>query len=188
MTAGRRTRAAAPPIAQTGAVQGEDHGDCIGPTAVTARIRALLDDAGVAYRYLEHPPTRTSEESAAARGELLQHGGKSIVLKVGDAFRVCVLSAARELNSNRVRRHYGESRARFATSEELRALTGLVPGCVPPFGPPVLELPNALDEGFLALERIAFNAGSLTCSIVLPTRDYVRLARPEVFAYARGGP
>ena len=38
---------------------------CIGPTETTIRIRALLDGAGVTYRYVEHGPTRTSEESVA---------------------------------------------------------------------------------------------------------------------------
>ena len=160
---------------------------CHGPTAVTARIRGLLDAAGVNYRYVEHAPTRTSEESAAARGELLQVGGKSIVLRVGETFRLCVLSAARRINSNRVRGHFGESRARFATPEELYDLTGLVPGCVPPFGPPVLDLPNCLDETFLENDRIAFNAGSLTCSIVMPLEPYLELARPDVFSFAKPG-
>lgn len=158
---------------------------CIGPTATTARIRALLDDAGVTYRYVEHEPTRTSEESAAARGEDLAVGGKSIVLKVGDTYRVCVLSAAMQLNSNRVRRHFRESRARFAAREELMDLTGLVPGCVPPFGPPILEPANCLDEAFLENDRIAFNAGSLTCSIVMPLEPYLELARPEVFSFSK---
>ena len=158
---------------------------CIGPTDTTARIRTLLDDAGVAYRYIEHGPTRTSKASAAARGEVLDVGGKSIVLKVGDTFRVCVLSAARQLNSNRVRRHFSESRARFASREELLDLTGLVPGCVPPFGPPILTLPNCLDEAFLEHDRIAFNAGSLTCSIVMPLEHYLELARPEVFDFSK---
>ncbi|MEM6673105.1 MAG: YbaK/EbsC family protein [Planctomycetota bacterium] len=162
-----------------------DPSDFHGPTAVTRRIRALLDDAGVTYRYVEHGPTRTSEESAAARGELLVVGGKSIVLRVGDAFRVCVLSAARQINSNRVRRQYGETRARFANRDELHELTGLVPGCVPPFGRPIFDLPNCLDESFLENDRIAFNAGSLTCSIVMPLEPYLELATPEVFPFSK---
>ena len=117
---------------------------CIGPTDTTARIRTLLDDAGVAYRYIEHGPTRTSKASAAARGEVLDVGGKSIVLKVGDTFRVCVLSAARQLNSNRVRRHFSESRARFASREELLDLTGpSSPAASRPSGRPSSRCPTA---------------------------------------------
>ncbi|MFT4541377.1 MAG: Ala-tRNA(Pro) deacylase [Planctomycetota bacterium] len=158
---------------------------CHGPTPITKRIRGLLDEAGVDYRYVEHGPTKTSEESAVARGESLTVGGKSIVLRVGETFRVCVLSAARRLNSNRIRRRFGERSARFATRDELHELTGLVPGCVPPFGPPILELPNCLDEAFLDYDRIAFNAGSLTCSIVMPRAAYVELAKPEIFLFSK---
>lgn len=158
---------------------------CCEPTPVTERILALLDGRGVDYRFVEHGPTRTSEESAAARGESIDIGGKSIVLKVGETFRVCVLSAGRQIGSNAVRRHFGATRARFATREELLELTGLVPGCVPPFGPPVLDLPNCLDEGFLENERIAFNAGALTRSVIMSRDDYLELARPEVFAFAK---
>jgi prolyl-tRNA editing enzyme YbaK/EbsC (Cys-tRNA(Pro) deacylase) len=169
------------PAAEAGA----PHPAEVGPTAVTERIRALLDGAGVAYRYLEHDPTRTCEESAAARGETTRVGGKALVLKVGEVFRLCVLRADCQVNSNRVRRHFKQSRARFANREELDRLTGLVPGSVPPFGEPVLPLPNCLDRSFLDNDRIAFNAGSLRCSIVMPLGDYLRLAEPEIFDYAK---
>ncbi len=152
---------------------------------VLRSIIDLLDEARVSYRMVEHGPTRTCEESAAARGEALEIGGKSIVLKVGQTFRLCVLSAARRLNSNAVRRHFGESRARFATAEELAELTGLVPGCVPPFGPPILPLPHVLDEAFLEHRRIAFNAGSLNHSVVMQLDDYLRLSRPELLACSK---
>ena len=89
------------------------------------------------------------------------------------------------MDSNRVRRHFGEKKARFATRDELLERTGLVPGCVPPFGPPVLDLPNTLDEAFLANERIAFNAGSLTRSVVMALDDYLALAKPDVFPYSK---
>lgn len=168
-----------------GSEGGQPHPAEVGPTAVTERIRALLDGAGVTYRYLEHDPTRTCEESAAARGETTRVGGKALVLKVGEVFRLCVLRADCQVNSNRVRRHFKESRARFASGDELDRLTGLVPGSVPPFGEPVLPLPNCLDRSFLENDRIAFNAGSLRCSIVMPLGDYLHLAEPEIFDYAK---
>ncbi|MEM8712966.1 MAG: YbaK/EbsC family protein, partial [Planctomycetota bacterium] len=99
---------------------------------MTSTILELLESACVEYRYLEHPPTRTSSESAEARGEPLSIGGKSLVLKVGDTFRLCVLGADRRIRSNAIRRHFRSAKARFATREELLKLTGLVPGCVPP--------------------------------------------------------
>ena len=52
-----------------------------------------------------------------------------------------------------------------------------MPGSVPPFGQPILPFPLYVDPRFSRIERIAFNAGSLTDSIVMATDDYRRLRR-----------
>jgi Ala-tRNA(Pro) deacylase len=41
-----------------------------------------------------------------------------------------------------------------------------------------------VDPSVFANERIAFNAGSLTDSIVMPAVDYRRLAAPDIFEFA----
>ena len=143
---------------------------------VTARLRAWLDAEGIAYRYLEHAPTRTSEESAVARGEPLEIGAKALLLKADSNLVLVVLSAARKLDSKSVARHLGVKKTRFATTEELLATTGLPPGAVPPFGRPIFDLPLHIDRSVSANEKTAFNAGSLTASIVMATDDYLRLA------------
>ncbi len=151
---------------------------------VFTRLRDWLDREGVAYRHVRHAPTRTSEESARARGEELRVGGKALLLRVDDQYRLFVLSAARKLDSNAVRRHFSARSTRFATPEELLELTGLVPGSVPPFGEPLLPFELHVDPSTLEHERIAFNAGSLTDSIVMGVVDYRRLARPREFAFS----
>lgn len=150
------------------------------PASITDRLREWLDAEGVVYRYVEHEPTRTSEESAAARGEPLEIGAKALVLKADETFVLVVLSAARKLDSNAVRKLLGARRLRFATKEELFDLTGLVPGSVPPFGRPIFDLSLYIDRSVTVNERAAFNAGSLTCSIVMPTADYLRLAEGTI--------
>jgi prolyl-tRNA editing enzyme YbaK/EbsC (Cys-tRNA(Pro) deacylase) len=151
---------------------------------VLEAIRRLLTEAGVPFREVSHAPTYTSEESARARGEDLKVGGKAILLKTDDAFRLFVLPADRKLDSQAVKRELGVRKTRFATPDELRELTGLVPGSVPPFGPPVLPFPLYVDEAIRHNERIAFNAGSLTTSIILTVSDYLAVARPTVFAFS----
>ena len=151
---------------------------------VTDAIRTLLESAGVTYRTVEHPPTHTSEESAQARGEPLHIGGKAILLKTDDVFRLFVLPADRKLDSAAIKRELGVKKTRFATAEELMQLTGLVPGSVPPFGQPVLPFELFVDEAIQQNDRIAFNAGSLTISFVVPMADYLRVAQPRVFAFS----
>ena len=142
----------------------------------TDRLREWLDSRRIPYRFLEHAPTHTSEESAAARGEPLEIGAKALLLKAGDEFVLAVLSAARKLDSKAMAKQLGVKKIRFATAEELFARTGLVPGSVPPFGPPVLNVPLHIDRSVTRNERTAFNAGSLTSSIVMQTADYLELA------------
>ncbi len=152
---------------------------------VTARIRALLEAQGVPYREVQHAPTHTSEESAAARGERLEIGGKALLLKIDEVFRLFVLSAARKLDSGAIKDRFATKRTRFATPEELLEMTGLVPGAVPPFGRPILPFDLFVDESIVANERIAFNAGALTISIIMGVLDYLRLAQPTVFRFSR---
>lgn len=148
------------------------------------RIRAWLTAQGVPFREVRHEPTRTSEGSARARGEDLRVGGKALLIKVDDAFLLFVLSAARKLDSAAIKRHFSAKKIRFATPAELEELTGLVPGSVPPFGQPILPFPLFVDPSVLESDRIAFNAGSLTDSIILATADYSRLAGAEGFPFS----
>lgn len=153
--------------------------------SVLDAIRQLLDREGVVYRTVHHEATYTSEESARARGEDVRIGGKALLVKTGEVFRLFVLSAARKLDSDALRAKFGVRKSRFATREELAELTGLVPGSVPPFGSPILPFELFVDESIPANDKIAFNAGSLTDSLILGTTDYLRVARPvEIFQFS----
>jgi len=149
-------------------------------------IRTLLNAAGVSFREVEHEPTRTSEESAAARGEDLSVGAKALLLKTNDTFRLFVLPANRKLDSTAIRRQFGVRKTRFATVDELNDLVGLVPGAVPPFGAPILPFELYADESVGAeTNKVAFNAGSLRNSIIMTATDWETIARPVRFRFAK---
>jgi Ala-tRNA(Pro) deacylase len=152
---------------------------------VLDRIRAMLANAGIEYREVHHEPTLTSEDSARARGEELRIGGKALLLKVNDEFRLFVLSAAKQLDSGAIKQRFAAKNTRFASAEELLELTGLVPGSVPPFGKPLLPFDLYIDNSILESEKIAFNAGSLTDSVIMAVSDYRKLADPEVFLFSK---
>ena len=150
------------------------------------QIRALLNAAGVAFREAEHEPTRTSEESAAARGENLNVGAKALLLKTDNVLRLFVLPADRKLDSAAIRRPLGVRKTRFASVEELHDLVGLVPGAVPPFGEPILPFELYADESLgVVTDKVAFNAGSLRNSIIMAASDWERLAKPNRFRFAK---
>jgi len=155
------------------------------PGDILAQLRLWLDGQQVSYREVHHEPTITSEDSARARGEELRVGGKALLMRGDDSFALFVLPADRRADSAAIRKELKLGKLRFANREELLELTGLVPGSVPPFGQPILPFALYVDAALEANDRIAFNAGSLTDSMILAMADYLRVARPDkVFPFS----
>jgi prolyl-tRNA editing enzyme YbaK/EbsC (Cys-tRNA(Pro) deacylase) len=155
-------------------------------TQITEKIREWLSQHGVEYKEICHEPTRTSEESARVRGEALNVGAKALLLKTDEKYRLFVLPADRQLDAKRIKQELKIRSIRFATPEELLDLTGLVPGSLPPFGIPVLPFELYADTAIGQFEdKVAFNAGSLTISIVMKASDWKLVAQPMQFAFAK---
>ncbi len=151
--------------------------------SVFFRLKSFLDSQGVRYREVHHEPTRTSEESAKARGEDIAIGGKAILMKVDDAFMLFVLSAAKKVDSQKIKKHFNAKKLRFASTEELLQLSGLVPGSVPPFGKPILSFDLYVDTSIKQNKQIAFNAGLLTDSIIMQTEDFFGIVQADLFDF-----
>ena len=154
-------------------------------SAIFEQIQQLLHKHRIAFRSCEHEPTRTSEASAAARGESLGTGAKALLLKTNDEFRLFVMPANRKLDSKAIKSELGTKRIRFATAEELLEMTRLVPGSVPPFGKPILPFELYIDSELQNNQKIAFNAGSLTRSIIMQANDYFELVEATIFPFTK---
>ena len=156
----------------------------MGDTPVYRRILAALD--GRAYCLIEHRPVSTAEQAAEARGTPLALGAKTILLRVRREMVLLALAADRALDNRAVKRRFGTTNTRFATTDELAELTGLERGAVPPFGPPVLPFPLYVDAGLAAWPEIVFTAGRRDRSILIATEVWLAVAgHAESFAFAR---
>lgn len=142
-------------------------------------ILAWLDEHQIDYKMMHHAPSRSSIESAQQRGDSTEYGAKALVLKVNGTFILFVMRAYLRLDLEKVQQLTGvkAKKIRFATPEELFALTGLVPGSIPPFGKPILPIDLYIDRSiFEGIDWIGFNAGSLTDSVKMRKEDYLRIA------------
>ena len=151
--------------------------DGMASNSALVQIRKFLNDQDIPFREVHHIATHTSEESAIVRGESLSKGAKALLIKVNTDFWLFVIPADRRLETSLVKDYFKESiqkvkKFRFASADELEEMTGLVPGCVPPFGKPILPFDIIVDSHLFEEDEIAFNAGSLTDSIFLRTKDY----------------
>lgn len=156
--------------------------------SVFDRIQDHLRGAGVRWTPLLHAPAHSAEEAARLRGTPLDMGGKSLVMKLdrGIGFAVLVLQGSRVIDNRALRHHLGLRRYRFATRDELHEHTSLAPGCVPPFGRPIFDLPLYVDTGLARLSELAFAPGRHDCSFRMRTADWLKAAQPtDTFAFSQ---
>jgi Ala-tRNA(Pro) deacylase len=142
------------------------------------KIKEILDQANLEYSVKHHEPVYTSEQAANIRGDKLKQGAKAIIMKANENFILIVISAERKINSKKLKKILKSKNLSFASSDKLRDL-GLESGNVPPFGN-VLGLKTYVDKSLLENEEISFNAGSLTDSIKMKLKDYLKIEEPFV--------
>lgn len=165
-------------------------------TVATAKIIHLLDSHEVKYQQIFHDECRTSEESAKARAEGgggYVIGAKAILMKVerktSSQFDVFVLPGNKKIDSKILKKKLDNLKSfRFSTAEEMAEKTGgLRPGTMPPFVQPIFEELGHLFIDSLLLEHdvVGFNVACLTQSIIVSSKDYVRVANPtDIFPFS----
>jgi len=147
-------------------------------------IKKLLESNGIKYEIMHHVPAGAGKDVAEIRGMDLANGGKSMLVTVDGVTSLFVLSGARKLCTKKIKSRFSAKKVSFANGEELKALTGLVPGCIPPFGEPILPVKIYLDPSIEKNEIISFNAGTLTDSISMAVSDYLKVIDCEIFDFS----
>ncbi len=101
-------------------------------------LLARLDALGIETRTVHHPPVFTVAESRGLRGALPGGHSKNLFLrpaKNGEGpFLLAVLEEDRKVSVNALARAAGAGRVEMAPAEALRAVLGVEPGSVTPFG------------------------------------------------------
>lgn len=150
---------------------------------VFERLSDLLRQDEIHFEVMRHAPVFTSEEAAQVRGTSLASGAKALICKVDARFVMFVLPADRKLDSKAARKRLRARSMRFASPEEVLAITGLKPGSIPPFGS-MFELKSYCDERLREEAVINFNAGDHAISISVAYSEYERVERPETGLFA----
>lgn len=162
-------------------------------------ICLYCNQQNVNYTIISHSETHTSDESAFVRAEqgfTNVTGIKAILMKMErkqgiTEFNVFAFPSYLKLNSKMLKQYFRDIKSiRFATTEEFTNLTGgLVPGSLPPFAKPIFPNLDYLFIDELLLEcndPIAFNVASLSQSLILSSKDYLRIANPTaIFTFSQ---
>jgi prolyl-tRNA editing enzyme YbaK/EbsC (Cys-tRNA(Pro) deacylase) len=108
--------------------------------------------------------------------------GKRALIHFMD-FVMFVVPADRKFDSHAVRRAKVLKKLRFATREEVWALTGLTPGSIPPFDS-LFGLPTLCDRRPGENEVINFNAGDHGISVSMRYSGFVQVEKPGLGLFA----
>jgi Ala-tRNA(Pro) deacylase len=147
------------------------------------RLDGLLRTEGARFRVLEHPAEGRSDEVARIRGTLPGQGAKAMLCRSKNepaAYVLAVLPGDRKLDFRKVAHAVGLKKVTLASPEEAAREMGAGIGAIPPFSFSEgvrLVVDPALVE---VHDEIAFNAGRLDRTMVLDSRDYVRIAQPQL--------
>jgi len=172
------------------------------------KIRKLLDENEVEYKFFEHEPVRTSEEAAKVRpGYSIGQGAKAMIVMIklkGDAPTfakalagkkamivkvkidgerkpmMLVLPGDKRFDGKKVKKELGAKDVTFASADEVSKITGgVIPGGVPPFGN-LFGLSVVADPELFLNDEIIFNCGDRRASIAMRSEDYKKVVEPEV--------
>jgi Ala-tRNA(Pro) deacylase len=145
---------------------------------VFERLVALLEAHHARFRIIEHPAEGRSDLVAQLRGTKPGQGAKAMLCRSEGVYVLAVLPGDRKVDFKKVAQVAGMRKATLATPEEAMQVTGCAIGAIPPFSFwPHVRLaadPVLIDSH----DEVAFNAGRLDRSMVLDSKDYVRIAQP----------
>jgi len=144
---------------------------------VFEKIKNLFNDAAVAYSVIEHEPVYTSQDAAKIRDTDISMGAKALVLFADKSPILVVVPGDKKIDFKKFKREFDVKDLRMATKEEVLELTGLEVGAIPPVGK-AMELVSYFDEGFKQKEKVAFNAGLHTTSIITTPNGLIKVEDP----------
>lgn len=137
------------------------------------------------YNHITHEATPTSEDSARVRGTLLEEGIKSIILRGKSSKKNYQfnLPSHLKLDMKGVAEAVGE-KCEFEDPAVILDRFGLIIGGVPPFGE-LMNLETYFDEKIQSLDKVAFNCGLQTESIIMQGKDLIKLLQPKFGLFSK---
>jgi len=99
-------------------------------------VLAVLEEMGIPYIRVEHPPVVTVEEAEERWKDLPGAHCKNLFLRNqrGNRHYLVVAEASRRIDLRELARKIGDDRLSFGSPERLKKFLGVEPGAVSPFG------------------------------------------------------
>src|SRR5256884_4733966 len=143
------------------------------------KLKEYLDSQKIKYVTISHSPAYTAMEVAQSTHIRGRELAKTVMIKLDGSMEMAVLPSTRNVDLNLLRESVGAEEAMLATEAEFKSLfPECETGAMPPFGNlygmDVYVSPKLAED-----DQIAFNAGSHTEVMKLPSKQFDRLVKPR---------
>ncbi len=147
---------------------------------ISPKVKEFLDKEQVKYEVAEHPLAYTATEVAGVQHVPGKKMVKSVIVKSGKDFIMCVLPAIHLVDFSKLKKALNTKDVQLADEEEI---ANLFPdydvGAEPPFGQ-LYGLKVVADSSLDEDQEIVFNAGTHTAVVKMTFADFKKIVQPSL--------
>jgi Ala-tRNA(Pro) deacylase len=143
--------------------------------AIAKSLEKHLKQNKIKYEVLEHRKVFTAFDAAETQHVKLNEVAKAVLLK-GKDLSLAVLPAGNNCDFKALSKLAG-AKVSMAKEKDITAKLKTKVGLVMPFGS-IYKIPTFLDKKLVKNKKLNLPAGSYTESILLSTKDYIKLENP----------
>lgn len=149
--------------------------------AIPKRLLNALAKHKVRYRVLPHKTVYTAYDLATTLGEDLKKVAKTLLVRADRRYVLVVLPASARLDLKALAKLLKAKAVSISPETAIKRLK-VVPGTTPPFGS-LLGVAVALENTLAKAGDIVVRAGSLTESLSMKVKDFVKMESPILGAF-----
>jgi len=141
---------------------------------IAETVRFFLNDHGISYEILEHPPSETSEQTADAAFIWEDQLAKTVLLEDDRGYVMAVVPASHRVDLHKLE---GELHRTLSLATE-RELGPLFPDCAPGALPPLgvaYGIPTVYDDRLRSLAGVYFEGGDHCDLVYMGGREFIDL-------------
>ena len=152
------------------------------------KVIEFLDSVSAKYEVMQHRPTFTAQQMAAAEHVPGINVAKPVVVKADEEYYMCVLPACYKVDLDALKRQLGAGKVELADESEMAKLFGGCElGAEPPFGG-LYGLLTLVDKTLEADEYIVFQGGTHDSAVKMKMNEYKRIANARLLSFSYSTP
>ncbi|MDT9209623.1 MAG: YbaK/EbsC family protein [Limnospira sp. PMC 1286.21] len=142
-------------------------------------IYEILDQVGIEYEKVLHPPVNNSEEGEKYYAQFNVGTSKNLFFRnrKGNKYYLVIIKPEKQVNLDLLAKNLGEKRLSLSSEERLLECLGQTPGSVSPFGL-IHDLDNKvnviIDIDVMKNEKLAFHVDENTSGIIINKSDFIK--------------